>query len=192
MYIFTTSNYLHLCYNAMVMIILLSKIEENGFMNTFKKRLCLCLALLNVSTFVLPALATDNSTEESQTGTVIVSPTASDVPQYVIDDLATANLDATVTIYNWVEDTEMVPSPRITWYEITEKKTVATHIPVSDKFVISVAKGHTRTLTSTWEASLSPSASVKGTESSLGLSATIKKTYSTKDVFTGPPRRKCL
>lgn len=152
-------------------------------MKNLRSSLCVCLLIVQALVLSVPAFAADS--EPFLPSNVIVEDGARDVPLSVITDLSEAYPDAFVTITDWSSGDEL-PQPRISWYEITEKKQIATHVPVADRFVLSVARGQTKTLSSKWESSLSATCTIKDAISSLNLNRTITKTYTTTDVFTGP------
>ncbi|MDR2649391.1 MAG: hypothetical protein LBB94_06700 [Clostridiales bacterium] len=109
-------------------------------------------------------------------------------------DIANGNLDGdNFEIYDVVyaqPDIPMTPKfdPIVKTIYTTTKTPTATKALAGDYFVISAAKGQVTTITNGWSKSLS--ASVTGSYKdygNLGLNATITKSYTKTDQFSGPP-----
>ncbi|MDR2021924.1 MAG: hypothetical protein LBQ71_01430 [Hungatella sp.] len=116
---------------------------------------------------------------------VSIEPNAVNVPQDLVQELAAEYPDAHITITGYKEADPAI-TPRIWWFDLTEKKTTQSDVEAKDSFVISVARGGTKTLSKTWTGSLSPTCSYKNAQNSLSLNATITRTYSKTEKFEGP------
>lgn len=150
--------------------------------------LFICVSML-LSTSIT-ALATDYSEKEyyRETNTeVVLEKDALGTPQEVIDEIVKENPNTLITISNYV-DSKPAPTPRLVMgIYITSKKTTATNVVDKDLFVISVAKGSEKSLSTEWKESVSASASHSGAKSALGLNGTLTKKYSKTEKFKGPP-----
>ncbi len=118
--------------------------------------------------------------------TVTVNPGVPHIPQEKIEALAKDYPDTHITIINYQKSVPNI-TPNIWWFDLTEKKTTQTDVLAKNKFVISVARGATKTLSKTWSGSISPSCSFKAAFSTLELGATITRSYSKSETFSGPP-----
>lgn len=143
---------------------------KTGLFSTFFTTLL--MMLFSISTYAAPA-------------SVSIEPNAVNVPQNLVQELAAEYPDAHITITGYKEAAPAI-SPRLWWFVLTEKKTTQYDALAKDSFVISVARGATKTLSKTWTGSLSPSCSYKNAEASLSLNATITRTYSKSETFNGP------
>lgn len=157
---------------------------------SMKKAISLGLTLVMALAISVPVFAANDSGNQRKQLTncdrITIAPEAHNIPQHIIDDIVKANPDCAITIYNWVEATPNV-APRIVLPGKITKTTTATNALQSDKFVISVARGSTKKLTTTWRGSLSASCSDAIVKLSLSLNGTIERTYTTEITFNGPP-----
>lgn len=129
--------------------------------------------------------------------TIIIEDQSVEVTDQAIDDILGDYPDAEcITIYEVGYSTEgNTPSPMV-WdpplfhsdkYE-TDKTVTVSEREVSDKFVISAARGETVKLTSSWSSTLS--ASISGSyfdRTNLGITSSITASYTTEYSFAGPP-----
>lgn len=122
--------------------------------------------------------------------TVEIVPEAADIPQDVVSDIVSSNPDAGhITITDWgtaPEPNPWAPMPLSVQYINIEKTTSAVNSGANDVFVVSVARGETLSLNTSWSASLSPSVTGGPSAANLSLKSTIKVTYSVGKTFTGP------
>lgn len=156
-----------------------------------KKIISLALSFLFMTSLGTISAFASNIPALEEPGAVTIEPAAYGIPQEVVDDILADNPGEHITIHNWTV-AEPSPSPRIAWVKITEKTTLKAKTEVKDVFVISVAKGGSKKLTSTWKTSVSASVTANGVTASiakaaLGLTAKIEKTYSKSESFSGPP-----
>lgn len=99
-----------------------------------------------------------------------------------------------VTIYEWgtnEEREENVDKNSIVigmvGFKVVSKTTTRSNVTVSDKFIISVAKGQTIKLSKKKTFSYKGSISGKAKAKDLGLELTMTKEYSTEGSWSGPP-----
>lgn len=116
---------------------------------------------------------------------VSIEPNAADVPQDLVQELAAEYPDTHITITGYKEADPAI-TPRVWWFNLTEKKTTQSNVLAKDSFVISVARGAAKTLSKTWKGSLSPSCSYQNAQSSLSLNAAITRKYTKTETFNGP------
>ncbi len=121
----------------------------------------------------------------AEQASVSVEPNAVNVPQELVQELVAEYPDTHITITGYKEAV-LAPTPNLWWFDLTEKNTTQQDVMAKDSFVISVARGATKTLSKTWTGSLSPSCSYKNAQSSLSLNGTITRTYSKSETFDGP------
>lgn len=127
---------------------------------------------------------------EQNRNKITILPQAADIPQDIVKDIAKSYPNSTITISNWVESDAPFDNqitPRIALPGKITKTTTATKVLKYDYFVISVARGSTKKLTTTWKKSLSPSCSISALKSSLSLAGTIERSYTKEVTFAGPP-----
>lgn len=123
--------------------------------------------------------------------TIIVAPDV-EVPESVLLDLQSEHPDALqITIYEYSDVSEPISPPVVPAYVSRviniEKTTLQTNVLVQDEFIISVAKGQTVQLDSSITYELKADVSGKAKISELGLTASIKKTFTTSVSWSGPP-----
>lgn len=151
-----------------------------------KRLVALIMVLVAINTvMVAPAMADEGVTIES---------TASDIPQELVREIIEANPGYNITIYEWgtnEEREENVDKNSIVigmvGFKVVSKTTTRSNVTVSDKFIISVAKGQTIKLSKKKTFSHKGSISGKAKAKDLGLELTMTKEYSTEGSWSGPP-----
>lgn len=148
---------------------------------------CFLCGIMMLPITIVPASAIGSPCTYSDINTnVVIEDSATGIPQEIIDEIARENPNTTITFTNYVE-AEPAITPRIVFgITITSKTTTASNYIDKDVFVISVAKGSTKTLTESWTASLAAEATHSDAKEGLKLNGTITKSYSKTEVFSGP------
>lgn len=153
--------------------------------------LCLATTCIISSPVYAYSVSEDNTGQNSKPN-IILDNKNLNVPSDIILDIIKENPDAgNIIIYDYYDsanesNTNITPSSL--WRIKDLKKTVKqSNVVGKDSFVISVAKGQTSTLSSTWSASLSASATGELNVAKLNLTAKVEKTYSSSYKFNGPP-----
>lgn len=120
---------------------------------------------------------------------VTILPQANGIPEDVVNDIIKTYPNCSIVISNWVKPntSNHLITPQIALPGRITKTTTEIKVQKYDYFVISVAKGSTKKLTTTWKKSLSPSCSISALKSSLSLAGTIERTYTKEVTFAGPP-----
>ena len=159
------------------------------------KKVCASITLCGLlcGNIAFPANATDilQSTEITSQAVksyaqVMLASTVQNIPQDIVNDLASSYPGSVVTITAWGEATP-TPAPRIVWLDILSKSTTARNVVAADNFIISVAKGASTTLSREWSASLNAECSVAEGIGALSLNSSITSTISVEQTFNGPP-----
>ena len=163
-----------------------------------RKVISIMLALTLAYSLSITAFAEDinpdTSSNERQPN-VIIENTDLEVPDYIVQELIRDNPDAgqiIITEYSNIgqsdEPHDFIAQPASVNYYTDVSKTTITYDEVAkDVFVTSVACGQTQTLTREWSETLSCNISGNIDYVSLGVKGSITKSYTTTDVFDGPP-----
>lgn len=153
-------------------------------MKKMKKLFSVLLAMIMSVGFSVNVFAINSN--QSQ---ITILPQAKQIPSDIVNNIIKENPNCSITISNWVESniSGSQITPQIVLPGKITKTTSARNAVASDKFVISVAKGSTKKLTSIWKGSLSATCSITEVKRSLELGLTIEKTYSKETTFNGPP-----
>ena len=144
------------------------------------------MMLISISmAMVAPAMADER---------VTIEPTASGIPQELVREIIEANPGYNITIYECgtnEEREENVDKNSIVigmvGFKVMSKTITRSNVTVSDKFIISVAKGQTIKLSKKKTFSYKGSISGKAKAKDLGLELTMTKEYSTEGSWSGPP-----
>ncbi len=147
---------------------------------TLSLALCMCIS------------CSGHASAQAQTSfpSVTIEEEASNIPQELIDDILKENPDAehiTITEYVPAENNsdDIVPYG-YDYFDIT-KKTTQSRVLAKTELVISVAKGQTTSLSSSWSATLSASVTGELPINKLNLGASVTQSYTRSDTFVGPP-----
>lgn len=168
-----------------------------------RKGLSTKLQILLLSLVLILSMTTSTYAADYSPGMpkITIEPGASNIPDYVIEDIINSNPDAkAITIHEWVdnskqaqtlgssENSSITPNIRIPMaHKLLSKTTTARNYVAKDDLVISVAKGETVYLKKEWTSTVNASVTGGGTISLLGLNASITAKYSVGHEFKGPP-----